>query len=223
MEEKEVTNRTRANRVLYLVIAIVLALTALIAGIAASVTGGRGEVPLPSSPSTDAPSSDAPSTDTGVTPEPELVFTVPISGSILRGHDLTLPVWSPTLAEFRAHTGIDIACEAGASVTAAEAGEIIEISDHPLLGRSITIAHGGGYVTVYRNLSREMPEGITVGAAVERGTVLGTVGDTAMIECADEAHLHLEFYRDEAAIDPLDYLDEASVNSSLGGDTVYED
>lgn len=211
--------RAEANRILWIVLASVLCLGVLIVGIAASVTGRKApEVPSDTTPSvTNPPSADA---DAEPTP-PEL--SAPLAGAISREHDLSLPVYSPTLDEYRVHGGIDILSSLGAEVTAAADGVVSEIENDPLLGVSVTVLHTGGLKTVYRNLAPELAEGTRVGASVVRGQALGFVGETALVECADEPHLHFEVYASEVSVDPLDYIAEESIDSSLSGDISYED
>lgn len=211
--------RAEANRILWIVLASVLCLGVLIVGIAASVTGRKApEVPSDTTPSvTNPPSADA---DAEPTP-PEL--SAPLAGAISREHDLSLPVYSPTLDEYRVHGGIDILSSLGAEVGAAADGVVSEIENDPLLGVSVTVLHTGGLKTVYRNLAPELAEGTRVGASVVRGQALGFVGETALVECADDAHLHFEVYASEVSVDPLDYIAEESIDSSLSGDISYED
>ncbi len=211
--------RAEANRILWIVIASVLCLGVLIVGIAASVTGKKAtsEVPSDTTPGITTP----PSADADAEPKaPEL--SAPLVGAVSRGHDLSLPVYSPTLDEYRVHGGIDILSSIGAEVGAAADGTVSAIETDPLLGVSVTLEHTGGLKTVYRNLAPELAEGITVGVSVVRGETLGYVGETALVECADEPHLHFEVYASDVSVDPLDYIAEESIESSLSGDVSYE-
>ena len=211
--------RAEANRILWIVLASILCLGVLIAGIAASITGKKA---TPTTPSDTTPSvTTPPAADADTEPKaPEL--SAPILGAISRGHDLSLPVYSPTLDEYRVHGGIDIASTLGAKVGAAADGTVSEITEDPLLGVSVTVEHKGGLKTVYRNLAPELASGLEVGSIVVRGQTLGYVGETALVECADEPHLHLEVLLDGVSVDPLDYIAEESIESSLSGDVSYE-
>lgn len=210
-------DRAKANRILWIALAVILCLGVLIAGIAASVTGKKASLPSDSTPPvTTPPAADAD------TPPLAPTLSAPLAGSVSRGHDLSLPVYSPTLDEYRVHSGIDILASLGDEVGAAADGVVSEISEDPLLGVSVTVEHTGGLLTVYRNLAPELADGIAIGAEVVRGQTLGHVGETALIECADEPHLHLEVYLEQVAVDPLDYISEESIESSLSGDLSYE-
>ena len=234
MENKKQTNeaqseeRTRANRILYLVIALILCLGAAIAGIAASVTSGRRAKPVTgsgtSAVTTGEQSSPATEGQKDAAADPDVVPTLsaPVGGRIYRAHDLTVPVYSVTLDEYRVHNGIDILTAAGSDVKAMASGVITEISDHPLLGHSVSVLHAGNLTTVYRNLVAEEIDGIAVGASVTAGQVIGHVGDTALVECCDEPHLHLEMTLAGVSVDPLDYVPEESIATSLSDDAAFE-
>jgi murein DD-endopeptidase MepM/ murein hydrolase activator NlpD len=149
-------------------------------------------------------------------------FVAPAVGTVAKEHDLSVPVFSLTTNDWRTHTGIDIACAMGDAVYAAAAGTVTTVASDPMMGTSVTIAHSGDGVTVYRNLSVELAEGIKEGAKVVAGQVIGTVGDTAMIESADEPHLHFEMRVSGVEVDPLEYISEESKKASLTVDGGYE-
>ena len=143
-----------------------------------------------------------------------VTFISPVAGTVMKNHSTTVPVYSETLEEWRIHTGIDISTEEGADVFAAASGEVTKVYSHPLLGKSVEITHDGGVKTVYSNLSAEnLP---AVGAKVLSGEKIGNVGDSAVSEIADEAHLHFEVLVNDASVNPLDYITEESKKTSLG-------
>ena len=90
------------------------------------------------------------------------------------------------------------------------------------MGQCVAIKHGGECYTIYKNLSAELPEGTVVGATVKAGDVIGTVGESAMVEIAEEPHLHLEMTVNGLQVDPLEYLDE-DAKATLNQDVNYED
>lgn len=149
-------------------------------------------------------------------------FLLPVSGVLLSVHDSDLQVFSPTMQDYRVHLGIDIATVAGATVSAMADGTVSQIWDDVRMGRCVAIKHSGDAYTIYKNLVAEHPEEITVGAAVKTGDVIGTVGDSAMVEIASEPHLHLEMTVKGIQVDPTDYLGEDAM-ATLTEDTNYED
>jgi murein DD-endopeptidase MepM/ murein hydrolase activator NlpD len=77
----------------------------------------------------------------------------------------------------------------------------------------VEITHKDNVKSVYQNLSPEAS--VSVGKTVLAGEKIGTVGDSAIIEIADEAHLHFEMLVNGVSVNPLDYLSEESKKSSL--------
>ena len=52
--------------------------------------------------------------------------------------------------------------------------------------------------------------------------MIGTVGDSAMVELAEEPHLHLEMTVGGIQVDPTEYFSEDAM-ATLKEDTNYED
>ena len=149
-------------------------------------------------------------------------FLLPVNGVLQKEHSADVQVFSATMNDYRVHLGIDIGTVAGATVSAMADGVVAEIFDSVSLGHCVAIAHSGDACTIYKNLSPETPAGIVVGAAVKAGDPIGTVGDTAMTEIAEEPHLHLEMTIKGVQVDPTEYLDQAAV-ATLHETANYED
>ncbi len=149
-------------------------------------------------------------------------FLLPVSGVLQKKHDADMQVFSDTMCDYRVHLGIDIGTMAGASVSAMADGVISQVWEDVSMGQCIAVAHSGNSYTIYKNLAATLPSSVKVGAAVKAGDVIGTVGESAMIEVADEPHLHLEMTVNGLQVDPTDYLDEDAM-ATLGEDTNYED
>lgn len=185
--------------------------------ISAGVTDPDGDEQQPEAPDGDqTPDQD---TQTGALPSR---FLLPVSGVLQKKHDSDMQVFSDTMCDYRVHLGIDIGTIAGASVAAMADGVITQVWDDVYMGRCVAVAHGGDAFTIYKNLSAALPESVVVGAAVKAGDVIGTVGESAMVEVADEPHLHVEMTVGGLAVDPTDYLDSDAM-ATLGEDTNYED
>ncbi len=69
---------------------------------------------------------------------------------------------------------------------------------------TIVVEHANGYKTVYANLLTS--EFVVEGEKVEKGQSLGTVGNTAVFEIADEPHLHFEILKDSMPVNPSDFI-----------------
>ncbi len=160
-----------------------------------------------------------PSTDTNALPEH---FLLPVSGVLQKNHDATLQVFSPTMGDYRVHLGIDIGTVEGASVSAMADGVIAQVWEDFSMGQCVAVKHGGEAYTIYKNLSKELPASVSVGAAVKAGDVIGKVGNSASVEVSEEPHLHLEMTVNGLQVNPTEYLDKDAMNI-LGEDTNYED
>ena len=90
-----------------------------------------------------------------------------------------------------------------------------------MMGACIAIAHAEDVVTIYKNLAPELANGITVGASVTQGQQIANVGETAVVEMADEPHLHYEMTVNGISVDPLKYFSDADVEA-LSKDTAFE-
>ena len=143
-------------------------------------------------------------------------FTLPVSGTLTNKHDPELQIFSPTMNDYRVHLGIDIQTEKNAPVYAAADGTVSKIWVDTLMGYCIAIKHSGNCVTVYKNLAATLPEGITEGTSVRSGQLIATVGNSAMVEVADEDHLHFEMTVSDLAVDPLKYFDENTLKAITG-------
>ncbi|MBR0040173.1 MAG: M23 family metallopeptidase [Oscillospiraceae bacterium] len=132
------------------------------------------------------------------------VYVWPALGQVERGYSVSALKYDETLQDWRTHSGIDIACEEGASVVAARGGQVVSIVNDGLYGTVLTIDHGDGMRSVYANLApeTEVPEG----AWVDAGVRVGTVGRSALCEIGQDAHLHFELRQSGASVDPAVYL-----------------
>ncbi|MGM9664139.1 MAG: peptidoglycan DD-metalloendopeptidase family protein [Eubacteriales bacterium] len=150
---------------------------------------------------------------------PTVDFLCPLTaGTVAYGYSADVPVFSPTMEDYRIHCGIDIQADAGSPVYAAAAGTVEDIVFDPMMGQSVIIVHAGGYKSVYRNLSTVIPEGLEKGKMIDAGDMIGSVGDTALVEISVSPHLHFEIYKDDISVNPLSLI---PVNSLSTED--YED
>ncbi len=220
--EKKPKNE-KLTRILYLSVVGVLVFSALIIGLVAAF--GKKETKLPdTTPPVEDNTDPTPDDGTQDPPAAETVteYLAPATGVISKSHDDSLPVYSETMNDFRVHRGIDIMTASGADVLATAAGTISLTWSDPLMGECLSIDHGNGVVSIYKNLAVEKASGIKTGAKVTAGQKLGTVGESALIESAEEPHLHFEMTYKEEYVDPMTYIDEESKESSFGEDTAYE-
>ncbi len=133
----------------------------------------------------------------------ELHFIAPLQGEITKDFSDSSLVYSETLEEWTVHLGIDIKAEKGSAVSASEQGTVESIKNDPRYGLTVTIAHENGYKTIYSNLLSA--EFVAEQQEVEKGQTIGSVGDNAAFEIADEPHLHFEMKRDGETVNPSNY------------------
>ena len=137
-------------------------------------------------------------------PVKPLEFAYPVEGEILKSFAMENLVFSETLQEWVVHKGIDIKAPRTTVVKAAEEGTVKSIKNDPRYGLTIVIEHDEQYQTIYSNLLTS--EFVVEGEKVEKGQSIGTVGNTAVFEIADEPHLHFEIWKDSLPVDPSTYI-----------------
>ncbi len=152
-------------------------------------------------------------------PAPTLIL--PANGILTKSHSMDIQVYSQTMGDYRVHCGIDISTALGESVVAAADGVVSEIKNDPLYGVSVAVSHNGNMTTYYKNLDEDLPESIKVGYEIDCGEIIGVVGDSAMVEVAEEPHLHFEVYVDGKSVDPTEHFGEAAPVSPSAAE-IYE-
>ncbi len=217
----------KANRILYVCVVATLCVVAIVIGIAAAANRPDGQdTPPATTPPQDNTQNqpNQPDQPTGAGESEEQEFLCPLSGTVVQEHDTETLVFSPTMGDWRIHTGMDIAASLGDTVCASADGTVKEVWDDAMMGKCVSIAHADNVVTVYKNLDATLAEGIAAGRSVRAGDSIGTVGESAMAELADEPHLHFEMTVNGEPVDPLSYLSDESKQASLTvKDEVYED
>ena len=154
----------------------------------------------------------AASTDTGDTqedsPDEEAAassgYVWPVEGSVDRDFSLEVFAYDETMGDWRTHEGIDINAQLGAPVSACAKGTVTDVTTDDMMGVTVTVDHGSGMESIYSNLAESV--NVQVGSEVEAGTVLGTVGTSAISESAPPSHLHFALREYGVMIDPLNYL-----------------
>ena len=131
-------------------------------------------------------------------------YVWPIEGNVDRDFSLEVFAYDATMGDWRTHDGLDIAAELGTPVAACAKGTVTDVSTDDMMGVTVTVDHGKGMESVFSNLAESV--NVQPGTEVEAGTVIGTVGTTAVSESADASHLHFSMREYGVAIDPLNYL-----------------
>lgn len=121
-----------------------------------------------------------------------------------------------------AHRGIDIVREGYQldNIVAHSDGTVVQVinncnvttpNDPTNPGNMVKIDHNNGYQTRYLHLAYNTVK-VAVGQKVSKGQILGYMGNTGN---SFGAHLHFEVMKDNAQIDPTNYLDSDLPNTSV--------
>ena len=121
-------------------------------------------------------------------PVPNGVFGSPFGG---RRH--------PILGYVRMHTGVDWRAPRGSPILAAGNGVVEKAGWANGYGNQTIIRHGNGYQTSY-NHQNAIASGVTPGARVRQGQLIGYVGSTGL---STGPHLHYEVIVNGAKVDPM--------------------
>lgn len=122
-----------------------------------------------------------------------LQFRWPIRGRVLSGFG--------TLPNGVRNDGVNIAVPEGASIRAAEEGEIVYAGNELRgFGNLVLVQHRNGYVTAYAHNSRI---DVRRGDRVSRGDIIARAGSTGDV---DTPQLHFEIRRGTTPVDPSPYL-----------------
>jgi len=121
--------------------------------------------------------------------------------------------WSPEGQTVRSHEGVDIFADKGTPVYSALDGEIVNFGWNEYGGLRVTVRVDSTTVFYYAHLSG-YASGIGMGSKVQKGQLLGYVGDTGYGPVGTEGkflpHLHFGIYKTDApswySVDPYPYL-----------------
>ncbi len=125
---------------------------------------------------------------------------LPVSGDVLQEYAMDRLIFHTTTQDWRVHNGVDLAAEVGQNARAPRGGTVTGVYDDEYYGTTVVIQHDGGYVSQCSNLAAETM--VQAGDTVLPGDVIGTVGETALIESAAPAHIHFSVTCDGESVDP---------------------
>lgn len=127
----------------------------------------------------------------------------------------------PIYNRSRLHGGVDFAAPTGTSIFASGSGTIEIARWAPTATRGngsyIAIQHDSGYRTMYLHMSAFAP-GMSAGARVEQGQVIGAVGSTGG---STGPHLHYEVHMNGEKLDPMT-VQGSDERNTLTGDSLRQ-
>lgn len=106
----------------------------------------------------------------------------------------------PITGTRKLHAGIDYAAPHGTAIFAAEDGVVLTSGWINGYGYTVTVNHGGGFVTLYAHCSSLV---VSAGQAVTKGQTIAKVGSTGN---STGNHLHFEVKVNGSAQNPASYL-----------------
>lgn len=106
----------------------------------------------------------------------------------------------PVEGEERFHYGVDIGAGSGTDIVCFADGTVTAVGESSSYGKYLTVAHEGGYSTLYAHCSRITASS---GAAVKEGEKIAEVGETGI---ATGPHLHFELHREDTYLNPVYYV-----------------
>ncbi len=136
-------------------------------------------------------------------------YVWPVWGGVEVPYAVEALRYDATMADWRTHDGVDIACSVGDEVAATAAGLVTAVYADDLLGTTVEIDHQNGVHSVYANLAPT--PAVSAGDLVSMGQTIGAVGTTALAETNEVPHLHFAMTLDGRSVSPMDYLPDMTV------------
>jgi len=120
-------------------------------------------------------------------------LVAPLKGKVISAFG---KVWDTATRNWIHNKGVRVEAEYGKQVHAVDSGSVSYAGWIPGYGKVIIIRHNGGFFSVYGHLSRML---LNRGARVDKGIVVGLVGDTGTV---DIPSLYFEISTPTRNIDP---------------------
>ncbi len=125
-------------------------------------------------------------------------FIWPVRGRISSNYGWRI---HPVLNKRHFHGGIDIAVGSGTSVRAAKAGRVLNSGWIQGFGKTVTIDHSNGVVTLYAHNSKLL---VKAGQKVSQGQIISKSGSTGL---STGPHVDFRILINSKTVNPLKYLD----------------
>ena len=124
-------------------------------------------------------------------------YATPVMGTLTSGFGYRE---HPVEGEERFHYGIDIGAAAGTEIGCFADGTVTAVGESSSYGKYITVAHEGGFTTLYAHCSRILASS---GDQVKEGDAIAEVGETGV---ATGPHLHFELHQGSQYLNPIYYV-----------------
>lgn len=130
----------------------------------------------------------------------------PVSGSVIREHNVDRLVYMDTMDRYETHAGVDIAGEKDESVVSPMSGTVRRVYTDALWGQSVVLTHPDGLESTIYGVKANA--GLREGVAVGAGEVIGVISDDIAYESREDTHIHWTLMRDGASVDPRSMVRE---------------
>lgn len=127
-----------------------------------------------------------------------------IGDKVIREYSEKQPSYSKTLDVWEIHKGLDVSAKDGSEVKSILNGIVSEVFEDDEYGKSVKITSENNTVVIYSGLSEETK--VSKDDSIEEGQCIGLVGNTADVESEDGPHVHIEAYKEDKSINPMDLL-----------------
>lgn len=107
------------------------------------------------------------------------------------------------------HEGVDIAGKIGTKILTVASGVVTWSGERYGYGTLVEINHGNGYVTRYAHNSKTL---VKLGETVKKGQAIALMGSTGR---STGPHVHFEVWRNGQVVDPLKYVQAATVTAAV--------
>lgn len=134
---------------------------------------------------------------------------MPVNGEIINPFSGGELVKSETLGVWKTHDGVDIKADKGTAVKSMNKGTVTKVWEDTLWGYCVIIDHGNGIVGHYYSLTSAVA--VAEGDEVNSGDIIGYVGDSAVVENTEGAHLHFAIKQNGEWTDPIAYINPLSI------------
>lgn len=131
-------------------------------------------------------------------------FIMPVSGEIVNPFSNGELVKSKTLNEWRTHDGIDISAKEGTPVKSPNDGKVIDIREDSKWGNTVEVEYTGDVVISFCGLGDDVK--VKKGQELKLGDVIGSVGNSSVVESAEDSHLHVGVKKGGEWVDPMSVL-----------------
>lgn len=148
--------------------------------------------------------------DAAVSAEPELHFDAendlswPLQGNVILNYSMDQTVYFATLDQYKYNPAVIIQAEVNTPVNAVAAGKVTAVETNEETGATITVDMGDGYSARYGQL-KEVPK--SQGDYVENGETIGYISEPTKYYSVEGANLYFQLLKDEAPVNPMEYLE----------------